>query len=135
MDREQTWREHFENVNAQLNRKQVECDDLTVRAVAAEAALGAFVSARFTLAGRELGYVEEQDRIEELKAERDEVLGYVEEQDRHALVLEAEVARLREVLGKVDSWASSWYGEGEVERIGVLKKIHNIARAALGEDA
>ena len=36
-ERGNTWREHFENTNAQLNRKQVECDDLIVRVLAAEA--------------------------------------------------------------------------------------------------
>jgi len=35
--RQKTWREHFENVNRQLNRKQVECDDLTERTLDAEA--------------------------------------------------------------------------------------------------
>ena len=37
-ERGNTWREHFENTNTQLNRKQVECDDLIVRVLAAEAA-------------------------------------------------------------------------------------------------
>ena len=81
-------------------------------------------------------------RAEAAEAERDEAreaTAFQAEQHRKWFLkweaAEAEVARLREVLGKVDSWASSWYGEGEVERIGVLKKIHNTARAALGDDA
>ena len=32
-----TWYDHFENVNSQLKIKQVECDDITDRAMAAEA--------------------------------------------------------------------------------------------------
>ena len=36
-ERGNTWHDHFEEVNSQLKIKQVECDDVTARAVAAEA--------------------------------------------------------------------------------------------------
>ena len=86
-----TWYDHFENVNSQLKIKQVEGDDITDRAVAAEAAL------RDAQTERDEALMRAQRRV----GNRSGLVKEAYRQFRRAEAAEARVTELEAALTKI----------------------------------